>query len=155
MNNPTEAKPTTGVCPACNYNLQGVIPNEDGRITCPECGISLHPRELDTVLTTKDIHKRFLLKLTTPTAVPAVGCLFFSHFAMINLLLGLLLVPFTILWSIALWITVSSNLIIKTKLHPRPMPRWLIPLLGLLYIFPALLLTYLYLFIASKFTISV
>ncbi len=27
-----------GVCPQCTNNLHGIVPDADGRLTCPECG---------------------------------------------------------------------------------------------------------------------
>jgi len=143
------------VCSVCNYDMRGIERCEDGRITCPECGIVLKPKDPDSILTIKKIHVYFLFRLAFPTATPAVGLLLISWIPNISLFLGLIHTPLMFLLCTILWIVVSTKLVNEASTYPRPMPRWAIPLLGLLYIIPAVALTYIYWKIGFYFMIPV
>ena len=139
----------------CNYSLVGINPDGDYQVTCPECGSTLRPRDPDEVFVASNVHRYFFKKLTLPTAAPAFGLLIFSWIPNLGLIFALLHTPAMFIWCTTFWIIVSTKLIKKSSLHPRPMPLRIIPLLGLLYLFPAIALTYLYWLIGSYFIIPV
>ena len=147
--------PQNAICSLCGYDISGVLINNDHSVTCPECGKDLRPSNPDHVMTARKIHLYFFKKLTLPTAAPAFGLLLVSWVPNLSLIFGLLHTPFMFLWCTTMWIIISTKLIKKSNPYPRPVPLWIIPFLGFLYIIPAIMLTYLYWKIGFYFMIPV
>lgn len=129
--------PSNPTCPICNYDLRGIDPSEDHRITCPECGTLLKPASPNTVFTKKKFHLLFLYILVIPTLITSfagfVGVFLPFEIGMFVLVFHLLLNPLILL---TLLIAASIATFTNSKRYPRPYPRWSIPLWGLLYCLP-------------------
>ncbi len=137
MNNPIETKTTTGVCAACNYDLQGVIPNEQGQTLCPECGTPGSPSSINLIFTKKMFHRHFLLYFTIPTTLSTFCVLVLSFLPYpIGSVITVFYLLFALLFIPIIYTSVSAAVFTKSLEHPRPTYPLLVPLWGLLYSLP-------------------
>lgn len=121
------------VCMVCGYDISGTLPNAQGMVTCPECGRRLIPTRRKA-FTKKDVHKLMFVVLVVPTTIPFFVALVMSGFtsiipstlAILYFLFGFLYYP--VLWSIATLTAIS-----RSRFHPRPYPKRVLPLIALAY----------------------
>jgi uncharacterized paraquat-inducible protein A len=122
---------TNAVCMHCGYNISGTIPNEDAKVTCPECGIEL-VRSDRALKTRRDVHM-LLVKLlvlpfaiwaflTTLAALPPFQDSLVHGFAVVIFILGY---PLTLL---VLFVYSWTSLHYDLEPYPRPYHRGIIPL---------------------------
>ena len=130
------------ICMHCGYDISGTVPNADGIVTCPECGTELI-RSTRTLLTKRDIHiklvRSFLGIFGIWTVVTALLALIFNA----SLVGGLIVMLYILGYPLALPITFIvewTRLHNNTAPHPRPYPRWAIPLWVLAYAIPSVVL---------------
>jgi hypothetical protein len=127
------------VCSICNYDLTGIKPNDDHRLTCPECGTLLKPAPPDSIFTKKAMHRRFRNSLLLPTTLPTLIVLPLSTIPGIisEILVGLL--SLYLFFGIPVFFFSTLDIAFqRSKPHPRPVPRWTIPLLTILYTLPGI-----------------
>ena len=132
----TEATPnplplSNAVCMHCGYDISGTIPDDNGLVTCPECGIELKRSDRNP-LTRRDVHMRLVKMLvlpfviwafiTTLSALPPFEYSLATGIAMLAFILGY---PVTLL---IMFISAWARLYTSLEPHPRPYPRWTIPL---------------------------
>jgi len=111
---------TNAICMHCGYDISGTSLNDDGLVTCPECGTELIRSER-TLLTKRDIHAQLIRTFIVIYGIWTVA----------TFLLGYpLAIPITI---IVEWTRLHRD----TTPHPRPYPRWTIPLWTLAYAIPS------------------
>ena len=135
----SESQRTNPVCSICNYDLTGIEPDEDRRLTCPECGTLLRPAPPNSIFTKKAMHRGFRNRLLLPTTLPTVIVLPLSTIP--GILSDLLIVILSVYLFFGIPVSFFSSLNItytKSKPHPRPVPRWAIPLLTILYTLPGI-----------------
>ena len=130
---------SNAVCMHCGYDISGTSLNADGLVTCPECGIELI-RSTRTLLTKRDIHseliRTFIVIFGIWTALTALLAMPF-HDSIVG---GIVVMSYIFIYPIALPITFIvewTRLHRDTTPHPRPYPRWTIPLWTLAYTIPS------------------
>ena len=130
---------SNAVCMHCGYDISGTSLNADGLVTCPECGIELI-RSTRTLLTKRDIHseliRTFIVIFGIWTALTALLAMPF-HDSIVG---GIVVMSYIFIYPIALPITFIvewTRLHRDTTPHPRPYPRWTIPLWTLAYSIPS------------------
>jgi len=131
---------SNAVCMHCGYDISGTSLNADGLVTCPECGTELI-RSTRTLLTKRDIHseliRTFIVIFGIWTALTALLAMPF-HDSIVG---GIVVMSYIFIYPIALPITFIvewTRLHRDTTPHPRPYPRWTIPLWTLAYTIPSL-----------------
>ncbi|MCA9303903.1 MAG: hypothetical protein KC996_07265 [Phycisphaerales bacterium] len=129
------------VCSQCNYDLSGITPDENGHLTCPECGVRLRPMDPELVFTKEKLHAFYFTRLLLPSAIPALLVLLLSIFTPVGAFIGCFLLPIGGIIAFFAWLEVASTATFRARPHPRPLPLWSIPLLGLLYLLPFFVLT--------------
>ncbi len=139
---PTSLPLTNAICMHCGYDITGTSLNADGLVTCPECGTELI-RSTRTLLTKRDIHSELIRTfivifgiwsvLTALLVVPFHSSIIGGLIVMIYILIYplALLISFIVEW---------TRLHRDTTPHPRPYPRWKIPLWICAYSIPSALL---------------
>lgn len=137
----SNAKPNLCVCPRCDYDLRGIFAEDEQRPTCPECGCALRSTDPDSILTRTKMHRRLRTELLIPTSITP---LVVAPIALIpspvnELAIGLYALFFGLGYPI-MYISTTVNLLRRTSRHPRPAPRYLVPLITLLYLLPGLTL---------------
>jgi len=133
----SRASSTHPVCSICNYDLTGIEPSQDHRLTCPECGTLLKPAPPNSIFTKKAMHRRFRNHLLLPTTLPTLIVLPLSTIPGIisEILVGLL--SLYLFFGIPVFFVSTLDIAYqRSKPHPRPAPRWAIPLLTILYTLP-------------------
>lgn len=130
---------SNAVCMHCGYDISGTSLNADGLVTCPECGTELI-RSTRTLLTKRDIHseliRTFIVIFGIWTALTALLAMPF-HDSIVG---GIVVMSYIFIYPIALPITFIvewTRLHRDTTPHPRPYPRWTIPLWTLAYTIPS------------------
>lgn len=128
------------VCMHCGYDITGTIPNPDGQVTCPECGLVLKPTTR-RAMTKRDVHMHIIKALILPFAIwAAITFVTVAPLAMHDTLVTMFVVlVFMLGYPIGLIVVIIaewSRLHRKLVLHPRPYPRWSIPLWVLCYSIP-------------------
>lgn len=136
---PNPSPLTKAVCMHCGYDISGTSLNADGLVTCPECGTELI-RSTRTLLTKRDIHTQLVRSLLGLfgiwTALTALLAMPF-HDSIVG---GIVVMSYIFIYPIALPITFIvewTRLHRDTTPHPRPYPRWTIPLWTLAYSIPS------------------
>jgi uncharacterized paraquat-inducible protein A len=130
------------MCTHCGYDISGTVPSDDGRVTCPECGHEL-VRSTRKIYTKRDVHSH-ILKLLGLSCIPwSVLTLLFALPPLrdtvasgLAVLIFIMVYPITLL---ILVITLWAGLHNRTEPHPRPYPRWMIPLWICAYAIPSAL----------------
>ena len=146
---PQTHAPQNAVCSICGYNIAGVVSNEDHSVTCPECGINLKPAPLNALFTESKLNKLYFRRLILPSVItgilvlicmpiPVLGMLAFFAYMLINPVIQMVL-----------YISAVSTGLNKSKPHPRPCPRWHIPLIALLACLPGLAVYFTVIFLAD------
>ncbi len=134
MTNAQDTNPpplTNAVCMHCGYDISGTIPDEDAKVTCPECGIEL-VRSDRTLMTRRDVHMMLVKLLVLPFAIWA----FLTTLAALpplqeTLVHGLAAVLFILGYPLTLLILFMyswTNLHYDLEPYPRPYHRAVIPL---------------------------
>ena len=131
---------TNAVCMHCGYDISGTIPDPDGQVTCPECGILLKPSTRHA-MTRRDVHMSLVRTLALPNFIwSAITLLGVAPDPFHESLFAFILIAiFALGYPIALLITAIgawSKLHHQTKVYPRPYHRGLIPLWILTYLIP-------------------
>ena len=150
---PTIPSPlANAICMHCGYDISGMTPNNDGRVTCPECGHELI-RSSRTILSRRNVHMRlfrsivvlfFAWSLITALLVLLLNDSFFG---------GLIVMAYVLFFPLALPVTCIIEWVRThrdTAPFPRPYPRWVIPLWALTYAVPSVLLYIGMLFIMER-----
>ena len=139
MTNAQDTNPpplTNAVCMHCGYDISGTIPNEDAKVTCPECGIELQRSERE-ILTRRAFHMKLVYILALPFATWSLLTLLLAIPPLTDsMLFGLFFVLFLFTYPIALLITLIcawTRLHALTEPHPRPYERRTIPLWAMAY----------------------
>ena len=139
---PNPSPLTNAICMHCGYDISGTSLNADGLVTCPECGIKLI-RSRRTLLTKRDIHSELIRTFVVIFGIWAIltGLLAMPfHDSIVG---GIIVMVYIICYPIALPITFIvewTRLHRDTTPHPRPYPRWTIPLWTLAYTIPSVVI---------------
>ena len=133
---------TNAICMHCGYNISGTVPNAEGIVTCPECGIELI-RSTRTLLTKRDIHTQLIRTLLGFFGIWTVATFLLAFLLNDSLVGGVIVMLYILGYPLALPITIIvewSRLHRDTTPHPRPYPRWTIPLWALAYTIPSVVI---------------
>lgn len=123
------------VCMHCGYNISGTIPDEQGQVTCPECGHLLQ-KSVHRAMTRPEFHKNLRRSLLYPCGIWSIITILLAVPVPNSIVAGLAMAVYFLGYPITLLIlscTTWSRLHHKTAAHPRPYPRTTIPLWVLLY----------------------
>lgn len=128
------------VCMHCGYDISGTIPNPDGQVTCPECGLVLKPTTR-RAMTKRDVHMHIIKALILPFAIwAAITFVTVAPLAMRDTLMTMFVViVFMLGYPVGLFVVMIaewSKLHRKLEHYPRPYPRWAVPLWVLCYTIP-------------------
>lgn len=139
MSRPT---PNLCVCPACNYDLRGAFDNNDPDPTCPECGAHLRPTSPDALYTRAKLHRQLRRQILAPTCLAPLA---FAPLTAIPGIVGEVAIGlFTLIGGIGypfLYLLIVDSTLTKASRHPRPIARWVIPPIALLYALPGIALS--------------
>ena len=119
----------------CGYDITGTIPNSEGQVTCPECGLVLR-RSTHRVMSRADFQKHLRRSLLYPFGIWSLATILLTVPAPDSIVAALAIAAHFSCYPIALLViffTTWSRLHQKTAVHPRPYPRWTIPLWVMLY----------------------
>ena len=136
---PNPSPLTNAVCMHCGYDISGTSLNDDGLVTCPECGIKLI-RSRRTLLTKRDIHTQLIRTLLGFFGIWTVATFLLAFLLNDSIVGGIIVMLYILGYPIALPITFIvewTRLHRDTTPHPRPYPRWTIPLWTLAYTIPS------------------
>lgn len=131
---------SNAVCMHCGYDIAGTIPNPDGQITCPECGVLLKPTTR-RAMTVRDVHMHLVMIVVLPFILWAsVTTLLPLAFTVDAYIFGMLVMMlFTLGYPVCLMtvaVIEGLHLYRAFRAHPRPYPRWAIPVWILAYAIP-------------------
>lgn len=127
------------VCPACNYDLRGAFDDQTADPTCPECGTHLRRSSPEKIYTRNKLHRQLRRQILAPTCLPPLVAAPLTAIPGTagEIVIGLFSIIAFIGFPI-LFLMVIDNVISKARRHPRPVPRWTIPPLTMLYALPGI-----------------
>jgi len=136
---PNPSPLTNAICMHCGYDISGTSLNADGLVTCPECGIKLI-RSTRTLLTKRDIHSELIRTFIVIFGIWTVATFLLAFLLNDSIVGGLIVMLYILGYPLAIPITIIvewTRLHRDTTPHPRPYPRWTIPLWTLAYTIPS------------------
>tara|TARA_R110002073_G_scaffold118918_1_gene258595 strand:- start:485716 stop:486201 length:486 start_codon:yes stop_codon:yes gene_type:complete len=145
--------PTNSVCSICNYDLSGFVADESLHIICPECGSKLKAAPPEVLFTKSKLNKLYLKQLVIPSIIPGVLVLALLPIPTVGIIVFISYVFIAPLTQLILYLNVITTGIRKSKPHPRPYARRLIPLYAFIACLPFTIL-YVGLFLIARYLLN-